>query len=127
MLSNHVAMPRYRNLLTAFGAVLAALAVALAAYASHAVDDQARVRLFNAAAFALAHGIALTALAPRCTGWLATTALTGLLLGTLLFSGSLIGAQVFAWPTTLAPFGGSTMIAAWLLYAIAALRSPLRP
>jgi uncharacterized membrane protein YgdD (TMEM256/DUF423 family) len=110
------------RLLVACGAVLAACAVALAAYATHAVDAQARVRLSSAAAFLLAHGIALAALAPRSRRKLEDLALIGLLFGTVLFSGSLIAAHAFGWPTALAPFGGMSMIAAWLLYAAAALR-----
>ena len=110
------------RVLVASGAVLAACAVALAAYAAHAVDAQARVRLSNAALFMLAHGIALAALAPRSRRRLEILALIGLLFGTVLFSGSLIAAHAFGWPTALAPFGGMSMIAAWLLYAAAALR-----
>jgi uncharacterized membrane protein YgdD (TMEM256/DUF423 family) len=108
--------------LTAAGALLAAIAVALAAYASHGADGEARMRLQTAAAFAFGHGIALAALAPRCSRRLDTLALVGMLAGTFLFSGSLIGAHAFGWPTTLAPTGGTTMIAAWLLYAVDALR-----
>ncbi len=108
--------------LAASGAILAAIAVALAAYASHGADGEARMRLQTAAAFALGHGIALTALAPRCARRLGMLALFGVLIGTLLFSGSLTAAHAFGWPTTLAPLGGTTMIAAWLLYAIDALR-----
>jgi uncharacterized membrane protein YgdD (TMEM256/DUF423 family) len=61
-------------------------------------------------------------LAPRCARRVDTIALFALLMGTLLFSGSLAGAYAFGWPTALAPLGGSTMIAAWLLYAADALR-----
>lgn len=108
--------------LVAIGAAFAACAVALAAYASHGADGEARVRLQTAAAFALAHGVALTALAPHCARRLGVAALATLALGTLLFSGSLTGAHFFGWPTRLAPVGGSAMIAGWLLYAIDAWR-----
>jgi uncharacterized membrane protein YgdD (TMEM256/DUF423 family) len=43
-------------------------------------------------------------------------------LGLLLFCGSLIGAALLGWPTRLAPFGGSSLILAWLLLAISRLR-----
>jgi uncharacterized membrane protein YgdD (TMEM256/DUF423 family) len=122
MTSHDLAASRRRRGLTAAGAFLAAIAVGLAAYASHAADGEARMRLQTAAAFALGHGIALAALAPRCIRRLDTLALIGVLVGTLLFSGSLIGAHAFGWPTTLAPMGGTTMIAAWVLYAVDALR-----
>lgn len=108
--------------LAAIGAVLAACAVALAAYASHGADGEARVRLQTAAAFALAHGIALTALAPQNMRRLGFVALTLIAIGTLLFSGSLVGAHFFGWPTRLSPIGGSAMMAGWLLYAIDAWR-----
>ncbi len=122
MVSNETTISRHLRGLVASGAVLAAIAVALAAYASHGADGEARVRLQTAAAFAFGHGIALAALAPRCTRRLDTIALVALLIGTLLFSGSLVGAYAFGWPTALAPLGGSAMIAAWLLYAADALR-----
>lgn len=108
--------------LAAIGAVLAACAVALAAYASHGADGESRMRLQAAAVFALAHGIALAALAPHCVRRLGALALVALAIGTLLFSGSLVGAHFFGWPTRLAPIGGSAMIAGWLLYAIDAWR-----
>jgi uncharacterized membrane protein YgdD (TMEM256/DUF423 family) len=122
MSDNDMRAVRSLRTLAASGAMLAAAAVALAAYASHAASGEARIRLLNAAAFALAHGIALATLAPQARRRIEAIALAGLLLGTLLFSGSLLGAHAFGWPTTLAPLGGSTMIASWLLYAFAALR-----
>lgn len=116
------ANPRADRALVAIGAVFAASAVALAAYASHGADGEARMRLQTAAAFALAHGIALAALAPHCARRLGLLALIALAIGTLLFSGSLAGAHFFGWPTRLAPAGGSAMIVGWLLYAIDAWR-----
>lgn len=51
--------------------------------------------------------------------WLA---LAGLLLGTLLFAGSLAGGALLGWPTRLAPLGGTVLMASWLLLAADALR-----
>ncbi|HEY5805741.1 MAG TPA: DUF423 domain-containing protein [Lysobacter sp.] len=110
------------RLLTACGAVLAALAVALSAYAAHAVDSGAQHRLYTAALFAFGHGIALAALVPHVRRRLALVALSALLLGTLVFSGSLAVAVFFGASTALAPIGGSLMILAWLLYAADALK-----
>ncbi len=121
MINHDTAISGCRRGLIASGAIMAALSVALAAYASHGAEGS-QARLQTAAAFALGHGIALAALAPRCVRRLDTIALTALLAGTLLFAGSLVGAYAFGWPTVLAPLGGSTMIAAWLLYAADALR-----
>jgi uncharacterized membrane protein YgdD (TMEM256/DUF423 family) len=108
--------------LAAVGALLAAMAVALAAYAAHAADGDTRSALQTAAAFAFGHGVALAALAPQTTRRLGRLALAALLLGTLLFSGSLAAAHTFATPTRLAPVGGLLMIGGWLLYAVHALR-----
>ena len=112
--------PRAARTLAAAGSVLAALAVALAAYASHATGPEAGARLGTAAAFAFCHGLALAALAPRASGRLALAALGCLLLGVLLFAGSLAGAHFLGLPTRLAPLGGSLLILGWLGHAAAA-------
>ncbi|MEG3158679.1 DUF423 domain-containing protein, partial [Lysobacter zhanggongensis] len=70
-----------------------------------------------AALFAFGHGIALAALGPLAVRWSARLALMGLLLGTLLFSGSLVAAHLFDAPTVFAPLGGGLMIFAWLGWA----------
>jgi len=111
-----------RRLLPFAGAVLAAAAVALSAYAAHGAAQDAQGRLQIAAVFAFGHGIALAALGPRAARRSGTVALAALLLGTLLFSGSLAAAQLFGTPTQLAPAGGMLLIAGWLLLAADALR-----
>ncbi|WP_460821131.1 DUF423 domain-containing protein [Lysobacter olei] len=109
--------------LAAAGGVMAALAVGLAAYASHGADGEMQSRLQSAALFLFGHGVALAALAPLAAGRLwRVLALSGLLLGTLLFSGSLILHVFLQWPTALAPMGGTVMMASWLAWAIAAVR-----
>lgn len=45
-----------------------------------------------------------------------------LLLGTLLFAGSLVGGALLHWPTSLAPIGGSGLMLGWVVLAIGALR-----
>lgn len=109
--------PRVLRVLPAAGAVLAAAAVALSAYAAHAVEPAAGARLQSAALFAFGHGIAMAALAPLAVRWTARLALMGLLVGTLLFSGSLVAAHLFGTPTVFAPLGGGLMILAWLAWA----------
>ena len=109
--------------LAASGASLAAVAVALSAYAAHGVQGDAQSRLQTAALFAFGHGIALAALAPQAKRRLGLVALVGLLSGVLLFSGSLIGSHVLGESVGLAPFGGSLLILAWLLYAADAMRA----
>ena len=102
----------------ATGALLCALAVAAAAYASHGLDGEARARLSLAAAFAFAHGLAGIVLAPRIVGVLSIVACIALFAGTLLFAGSLAGAALAQWSTTFAPFGGTLLIAGWALWAV---------
>lgn len=114
--------PAADRILAAAGAALAAAGVALSAYAAHAADAGVQGRLASAALFALVHGAALAALSRQTRRDLGLFALALLLLGTLLFSGTLVGAHVFDLPTRMAPFGGVMMIAGWLLYAADALR-----
>lgn len=104
------------------GAVQAALAIALAAYASHAGDAGARQSLFIASMFAFGHALALMALPPNARRRLGLAALGLVAVGCLLFSGNLVGAHFFDWPTRLAPAGGSLMMFGWLLYAADAAR-----
>ncbi|MGY1425377.1 DUF423 domain-containing protein [Lysobacter sp. A289] len=108
--------------LAALGAVLAATSVALFAYAAHSAEPEVQASLHSAALFAFGHGIALAALAPIARRRLAAIALGMLLLGTLLFSGSLASAHGFGTPTSLAPLGGGLMILAWLLWAADSVR-----
>ena len=109
--------------LAAAGAVLAALAIGLSAYASHGVADlHARGNLQTASLYAFAHGAVLVMLAQAPARRLRWLALGGLLLGTLLFAGSLAAGALLGWPTGLAPFGGTLLMASWLLLAIDAFR-----
>jgi uncharacterized membrane protein YgdD (TMEM256/DUF423 family) len=105
------------------GALLAAIAVALSAYAAHAAEGVAQSRLQTAAIFAFGHGIAFAALAPQVHGRWKLAASVALQLGVLLFCGSLIGNVLLGWPTTLAPTGGMLLITGWTAWAIAELRS----
>lgn len=121
-MSEVVVPPVFRRALVAGGAVLAAVGIALAAYAAHVALEAGRAALQMAALFAFGHGIALAALAPGAMRTLARVALAAMLLGALLFSGSLGLAHFLATPTMLAPYGGGLMILAWLAYAADALR-----
>lgn len=114
--------PWTSRLLAAAGALLAALAVALSAYAAHATDGDARSGLQTAAAFAFGHGVALAILGRQAMRRLGRVALVGLLLGTLLFSGAIVLSRLAGLQIGTAPFGGALLMLAWLLYAIDALR-----
>ena len=109
--------------LAAMGAVLAALAIGLSAYAAHGVADaQTRGNLQTASLYAFAHGAVLLLLVQAPARRLRWLALAGLLLGTLLFAGSLAAGALLGWPTRLAPLGGTVLMASWLLLAADALR-----
>lgn len=117
---------------------MAAIAVALSAYASHAAQGAAQSRLQTAAIMAFGHGLALVVLAPArlrttraalaspthggpaiaANRTLSRLALCAMYLGVLLFSGSLVGNVLAQWPTMLAPLGGMLLIAGWLALAI---------
>lgn len=111
-----------RSWLAANGALLAACAVALSAYAAHAAQGADQARLHTAAFFAFGHGVALAALAPGATRGLARFGLALLYLGVLLFSGSLTLKVLAQWPAMLAPLGGTLLIAGWVLHAVDAMR-----
>ncbi|TKS54324.1 DUF423 domain-containing protein [Luteimonas yindakuii] len=106
----------------AVGALYAGLSVAAAAYASHGLDGEAQSRLMLAAMFGFGHGVALVALGRQALRRRAAVALWFLLVGVALFSGSLAGAALAAWPTRAAPWGGMLMMLGWLLLAVDSLR-----
>ena len=111
------------SLFAFIGGVLAAAAIALSAYAAHGVADaHLQGNLQNAALYAFGHGLALACLGPRANRTLARTGLRLLLLGTLLFSGSLAANAGWGFTTKLAPLGGIALMLGWLLWAFDALR-----
>jgi uncharacterized membrane protein YgdD (TMEM256/DUF423 family) len=115
-------IPTRARWLGAAGSVLASASVALSAYATHAAQGQAQNFLYIAAVLGFGHGVALAALAPRTSDRLHFIALCGLLLGALLFSGSLTLRYAFELPVRVAATGGSVLILSWLLHAAATLR-----
>ena len=105
------------------GGLLAAAAIGLSAYASHGVSEAlAQSHLNTAALYAFGHGVVLVGLGASSVTQLGRGALYVLLLGTLLFAGSLVGNVLMQWPTTLAPAGGITLMGGWVLLALSALR-----
>lgn len=111
-----------RPWLAANGALCAAAAVALTAYAAHGYDGIALSRLNTAAFFAFGHGVAIAALAPSAARRTDRIALAMLYVGVLLFSGSLVFNVIAGWSTRLAPLGGLLLIAGWLVWAMGAMR-----
>jgi uncharacterized membrane protein YgdD (TMEM256/DUF423 family) len=106
----------------AIGAWLCASAVALAAYAAHAAAGLPQMRLQTAALFAFGHGLALVVLAPRANTRGSRTGIAALLVGVSLFSGSLAAEALFGLRPRLAPFGGTLLVAGWLLLGATMLK-----
>ena len=105
--------------LGAAGAVMAALGVALSAYAAHAVlPGLAQGHLQQAALFALVQGAATAALAPASAKASHRHALVLQFAGALLFSGSVVLHALAGVPAVLAPAGGMAMIAGWMWLAV---------
>lgn len=105
--------------LGASGALLAAGAVALAAYAAHGRDGAAQNAMQTAAMFGFGHGVAIAALVRQMDRIRGVLALCVLLAGVLLFCGSLVSTHLLGLPLGLAPAGGILMIVGWLLVAFA--------
>lgn len=120
---NYDRRQRKPSLLAFSGAVLAAVAVAQGAHASHGVTDaQAQANLQTASLYAFGHGVALAALAAGTARSLGKAGLYLLLIGTLLFSGSLALGALVQLSTKLAPVGGIGLILGWLLWALDSIR-----
>jgi uncharacterized membrane protein YgdD (TMEM256/DUF423 family) len=105
--------------LAGIGALACGVAIGIGAYATHAaLTPQNHERLAIAALFLFAHGLALAALAPRTALRLQQAGLCVLMIGTILFSGSLILASSLGIAPAFAPFGGGLLMLGWLLVAL---------
>lgn len=116
--------------LAVFAALNGALAVALGAFAAHGAGPQVKTLLTTGAHYELAHAL----LALVCAvwpgrnrlivvaGWLAAAG--GLVFALALSAIALLSLTVMG---AVAPIGGLLMIAAWLLIALAALRTQITP
>lgn len=113
-----------------FGAVNGALIVALGAYGAHAVNDSRQATLLQTAVqYHMFHTLGLFAVSlvatayPRSPLWPWVSGLMSI--GIVLFCGSLYIAALSDYQglRELTPFGGSAFIGAWVIFAIALLRS----
>ncbi len=112
--------------LAAFAALNGAMAVALGAFAAHGAGPQVRQLLTTGAHYQLAHALLalVCALWPargrlvEAAGWVGSAG--GLIFALALSTVGLAGLRVMG---AVAPIGGVLMIAAWLLIALAALRT----
>lgn len=101
------------------GALLALLAIGYSAWATHGLPPgRAQHNVLMACLYAFGHGAVLAVLAQQALSSLARTALWVLLLGVLLFSGSLLAGAVLGWPTRAAPVGGLLLMLGWLLLSL---------
>ena len=115
--------PTASRLFRRLAAILAALAVGLGAFGAHALKDQlsaaAMIDVWETAhLYHIVHAIALFALSmtrffkfgPACL----------ILLGIMLFSGSLYGLALsdWKWLGYITPFGGTAFIIAWVWLAL---------
>ena len=122
-------MSAQARLIALIAAVLCLTAVILGAVGSHAIDMRGMqdvwetgsdIHLFNAAALiGVAALINMTDSRPLYwAAWL-------IILGTVMFSGSIYQHVITGYKVTyLAPAGGFTMMAGWLLAAFSMLRKP---
>ncbi len=107
---------RSMRVLAGIGALACGVAIGVSAYAMHgALAAKDHERLVIAAVFLFAHGLSLAALAPGTRSRLRQAGLLILMIGTILFAGSLVLAAWLGIAPTLAPFGGSLLMLGWLL------------
>lgn len=116
--------------LAVFAALNGALAVALGAFAAHGAGPQVKQLLTTGAHYELVHAV----VALVCAVWPArnrTIVIAGWLAaaGGLVFALALSAIALLSLPAmgAVAPVGGLLMIAAWLLIAVAALRTQIDP
>ena len=121
------------RLASTFGALSAAVAVALGAFGAHALRSRLEPRdleIFETAVrYQMYHALALLA-----AGWLlarggtgASTAAWAFVAGTVIFCGSLylMVATGHRWLGAVTPLGGVALILGWLLLASAAWRTEM--
>jgi uncharacterized membrane protein YgdD (TMEM256/DUF423 family) len=127
-------MPQTAKLFILLGALAGALGVALGAFGAHALKARLSAEMLaiwqTAVQYHFWHALALVTIgivialalpgstALRWAGWL-------MVAGLVLFSGSLYALAFTGarWLGAVTPFGGTAWIAAWLLFAWAAIRS----
>lgn len=118
--------------IAAAGALVLMIAVGTGAFGAHALRRVASPEMVavwqTAVLYQLVHGLGLLAIAallPRFSSRLLPAAAWLMLIGIVLFSGSLYVLVLSGvhWLGAVTPIGGSAFIVSWLLVALAALRS----
>jgi uncharacterized membrane protein YgdD (TMEM256/DUF423 family) len=105
---------------SAVGAIFCMLALMMAAYSSHGLQQEvAKHRLTLAAAFLFVHGFALLMLnAANLRKQIPNFIHALMLLGVVLFSGSLALSALYEFRALAAPAGGIMLMLSWLCIAM---------
>ena len=123
------------SLLLALGAVSGAISVMLGAFGAHALkvrlSADALSAFQTAVQYQMMHSLALIAvglwLVRHPEDALSRYAAVAFCFGILFFSGSLYGLTLGGprWLGPITPIGGALFIAGWLLFAVAAIKTPI--
>ena len=123
------------SLLLALGAVSGAISVMLGAFGAHALkvrlSADALSAFQTAVQYQMMHSLALIAvglwLVRHPDDMLSRYAAVAFCFGILFFSGSLYGLTLGGprWLGPVTPIGGTLFIAGWLLFAVAAIKTPI--
>ncbi len=120
--------PTFERAAAFIAALYCGAAIGLGAYGAHAAAVENVARLERASLYLLLHGIAVYGLALTRRPTLVNRSICSLLLvGTALFSGSLIALALAGMPAVLAPAGGVMMMLGWAVAALALLRRSTVP
>ena len=123
------------SLLLALGAVSGAISVMLGAFGAHALKARLSADALSAfqtaVQYQMMHSLALIAvglwLVRHPDDMLSRYAAVAFCFGILFFSGSLYGLTLGGprWLGPATPIGGTLFIAGWLLFAVAAIKTPI--
>ena len=123
------------SLLLALGAVSGAISVMLGAFGAHALKARMSADALSAfqtaVQYQMMHSLALIAvglwLLRHPEDMLSRYAALAFCFGILFFSGSLYGLTLGGprWLGPVTPIGGTLFIAGWLLFAVAAIKTPI--
>ena len=123
------------SLLLALGAVSGAISVMLGAFGAHALKARLSADVLSAfqtaVQYQMMHSLALIAvglwLLRHPEDMLSRYAALAFCFGILFFSGSLYGLTLGGprWLGPVTPIGGTLFIAGWLLFAVAAIKTPI--
>ena len=135
---NNLQVSKFSRSALVAGALFAALAVVLGAFAAHGLkqvldsyylgifETAVRYQMYHAIGLLFVGVLAIVSAFP--TGWLRLAAIA-FILGIVLFSGSLylLALSGIKWLGAVTPLGGLAFISGWLALLVAALKGPQGP